>query len=336
MNLSGKTILITGGTGSFGKEFIKSLLDKFPTIRQIIVFSRDEQKQFEMKNELVSDKYNCLKYLLGDIRDRNRLIEVTQRVDILVHAAAMKHVPAAESNPMECIKTNILGSQNVIDAALINNVKIVVALSTDKAAAPANFYGASKLCLEKLFTYADSQKGSKEIRFSVVRYANVFGSKGSVVPLFLKLKDNGKLPITNPEMTRFSITMQNAVDLVYDAIENGWGGEIILPESASYKIVDLAYAIAPEVEQIIIGSRPGEKVHETMYTELDSYNTVKRGNYFVICPGKDLGLWGVNDYIEKMNALKVKENTAYTSNTNTMWLDVATIQGLIKNFIENR
>ncbi len=333
MNLNNKSILITGGTGSFGKTFVHSLLQRFPGIKRIIVFSRDEQKQFEMMKELSPSKYPCMQYLLGDVRDRNRIIEVSKGVDVLVHSAAMKHVPASEMNPMECVKTNILGSQNVIDAALINQVKVVVALSTDKAASPANFYGATKFCLEKLFTFAESQKGETDIRFSVVRYANVFGSKGSVVPLFTKMKAQGFLPITHEGMTRFSITMQNALDLVYYAIDNGWGGEIILPISSSYKVVDVATAIAPELPQKIVGIRPGEKLHETMYTEMDSYNTVKRDKYYIICPGNGMGLWTAAAYAEKTGAVMVPENKAYSSDTNDQWLGTGELQKLYMDYL---
>ena len=334
IDLNHKSILVTGGTGSFGKAFIISVLNNFPQVKRIVIFSRDEQKQFDMMNELPNSKYPCLEFMLGDVRNRNRIIEVTQGIDIIVHSAAMKHVPASEMNPMECVLTNIMGSQNVVDAAMHNNVKIVVALSTDKAASPVNFYGATKLCLEKLFTYADYKKREKDIRFSVVRYANVFGSKGSVVPLFLKLKNQGFLPITHKEMTRFSITMQTAVDLVYFAINNGWGGDVILPESASYKITDLATALAPNTEQREVGIRVGEKLHETMYTEIDSYNTVKKDNYFIICPQKGLGLWTVDEYVEKnIGAKKVTENLAYASNTNSSWLQVNDIENLLKEYL---
>ena len=334
MDLNHKTILITGGTGSFGKAFVRSLLLKFPAVHRIIVFSRDEQKHFEMMNELPPAKYPCMQYLLGDVRDRERVIEVSRNVDVLVHAAAMKHVPAAEMNPMECVKTNIMGSQHVIDAALANKVKVVVALSSDKAVAPVNFYGASKLCLEKLFTHADLVKGETDIRFSLVRYANVFGSKGSVIPFFLKIKDQGYLPITHPEMTRFSITMQEAVDLVHYAISEGRGGEIILPVSPSYRVVDVAEAIAPGIEKRVTGTRPGEKLHEIMYTELDSGNTVQRDRYFIICPPPGFGLWNCDDYCEETGAVKVPENSACASNTNSSWLDVKDIQKAIEIFIK--
>lgn len=334
MDLNNKSILVTGGTGSFGRAFIKKTLSQFPQVKKIVVFSRDEQKQFDMMNDYPASSYPCLEFMLGDVRNRDRVIEVARDMDIIVHSAAMKHVPAAEMNPMECVQTNILGSQNVVDAAMINNVKVVVALSTDKAASPINFYGASKLCLEKLFTYADLKKREKDIRFSVVRYANVFGSKGSVVPLFLKLKKQGYLPITSKEMTRFSITMDTAVNLVYYAINNGWGGEIILPESASYKITDLATALAPEVEQREVGIRTGEKIHETMFTEIDSFNTVQRDKYFVICPPKGLGLWTIDDYLAKNpEAKKVTENLAYSSNTNKRWLQVNDIKQLLEDYL---
>ncbi len=333
VNLNNKSVLVTGGTGSFGRAFINSLIERFPSIKKIIVFSRDEQKQFEMMNELPTSKYPFLHYLLGDVRNRERVFEVSRGVDVIVHSAAMKHVPAAEMNPMECVRTNILGSQNVIDAAIANNVKIVVALSTDKAASPANFYGASKFCLEKLFVFADKQKANNETRFSAVRYANVFGSKGSVIPFFLKQKQTGVLPITHSEMTRFSITMNDAVNLVYYAINNGWGGEIILPISSSYKVVDLAKAVAPEAQKNIVGIRPGEKLHETMYTDLESFSTVAKDNYYIICPAKGLGCWEVDEYCNKTGAVKVPENKAYSSDTNTSWLNVDAIKKLLDNFL---
>ena len=230
--LNNKTILITGGTGSFGKTFTGYIFKNYPNVKRVIIFSRDEQKQFAMMSEFSPKEYS-IKYYLGDVRDKERLLKVAKGVDILVHSAAMKHVPASEQNPMECIKTNILGSQNVIDVAFENGIKQVVALSTDKAASPINIYGASKLILEKLFTFANSQKEEQDIRFSVVRYGNIFGSKGSVVPFFIKHKEKGFLPITDKRMTRFSLRMQESIDLVNYAINNGWGGEIIVPIAPS-------------------------------------------------------------------------------------------------------
>lgn len=328
-NLNGQSVLVTGGTGSFGRAFVQSILQHSPQVKRLVVVSRDEQKHHEMMTDLSPAEYPALEYRLGDVRDKDRMIELFRDIDIVVHSAAMKHVPASEMNPMECVKTNIIGSQHVIDAAMANDVKIVVALSTDKASSPSNFYGASKLCLEKLFTYADSQKRDKDIRFSVVRYANVFGSKGSVVPLFLKKKVQGWLPVTHPEMTRFSITMDDALGLVYYAIANGWGGEIVLPISPSYKVGDVATAVAPEAEQRIIGSRPGEKMHETMFTDIDAPYTAKRDQYYIICPITGTASWNRYEYCKKTGAEPVADGFVYSSGTNTQWLSVTDLQKLL-------
>jgi UDP-N-acetylglucosamine 4,6-dehydratase len=323
MSLDYKSVLITGGTGSFGKAFVRYLLQKFPEISRIVIFSRDEQKQYEMANEFSSKQFP-IQYFLGDVRDHTRLLEVTKGIDIIIHSAAMKHVPAAEHNPMECIKTNILGSQNVIDAALANGVASVVALSTDKAASPANLYGASKLCLEKLFVHANQ---ANKTRFSVVRYGNVFGSNGSVVPFFLKKKADGFLPITHPEMTRFSITMQDGIDLVMYAINNGWGGEVILPIAPSYRILDVAAAVAPDIEIRHVGIRSGEKLHEIMFSLADAPYTVERDKYYIICPTE--GAWTRNEYCIKTGAKAVPELFEYHSGRNTQWLSVGEIGALI-------
>lgn len=328
-NLNHQSVLVTGGTGSFGKAFVQSILQHSPQVKRLVVVSRDEQKHHEMMTDLSPVEYPALEYRLGDVRDKDRMMELFRDIDIVVHSAAMKHVPASEMNPMECVKTNIIGSQNVIDAAMANDVKIVVALSTDKASSPSNFYGASKLCLEKLFTYADSQKRDKDIRFSVVRYANVFGSKGSVVPLFLKKKAQGWLPVTHPEMTRFSITMDDALGLVYYAIANGWGGEIVLPISPSYKVGDVATAVASDAEQRIIGSRPGEKMHETMFTEIDAPCTAKRDKYYIICPITGTASWSRDEYCKKTGAESVTDGFVYSSGTNTQWLSVTDLQKLL-------
>jgi UDP-N-acetylglucosamine 4,6-dehydratase (inverting) len=325
--LNNKQILITGGTGSFGRAFVKYILEKYPDIKRIVIYSRDEQKQFEMAS-VISPKDYPIKYLLGDVRDLDRLMKVTKGIDILVHSAAMKHVPAAEQNPMECIKTNILGSQNVIDAALANSVKQVVALSTDKSTAPINVYGASKLLLEKLFVYADAEKEEQEIKFSVVRYGNIFGSKGSVIPFFLKKKQEDFLPITHPKMTRFSITMQESIDLVMFALDKGWGGEIIVPIAPSYRITDVANAIAPEKENRIVGIRQGEKLDEIMTTNSESTQTVKRDNYYIVCPIE--GCWNRKLYCEETGAIEVKDGFEYDSGGNDEWLDVDDITRLIE------
>ncbi len=324
--LNNKSILITGGTGSFGKAFVRFIFEKFPKIKRVVIFSRDEQKQFEMTAEFPSKKYP-IKYMLGDVRDLERLMKVSQNIDILIHSAAMKHVPAAEQNPMECVKTNILGSQNVIDAALANGVKQVVALSTDKSANPINVYGASKLLLERLFVFANAEKIEQNIRFSVVRYGNIFGSKGSVVPFFQKKKEEGVLPITDLKMTRFSITVQESIDLVMYALEKGWGGEIIIPVAPSYRIVDVAKAVAPECKHEVVGVRKGEKINELLFSSFESFSTAKRDGYFIICPTE--GDWNRDKYCEKMDAIAVENGFEYNSGTNDSWLSVEQIQELM-------
>lgn len=327
--LNSKQILITGGTGSFGKAFVRYVFKKYPKIKRVVIFSRDEQKQFEMATEF-SPKEFPIKYVLGDVRDLDRLMKVTKNIDVIIHSAAMKHVPAAEQNPMECVKTNILGSQNVIDAAMENGVKQVVALSTDKSANPINVYGASKLLLEKLFVFADIEKMEQDIKFSVVRYGNIFGSKGSVVPFFQKKKDEGVLPITDAKMTRFSITMQESIDLVMYALQNGWGGEIIVPTAPSYRIMDVANAVAPSCEHKVVGIRKGEKLHELMFSSSESFETVKRDAYYIICPAD--GNWDKDDYSNKTGAKPVEKGFEYSSESNEKWLSVEQIQELI---IEN-
>jgi UDP-N-acetylglucosamine 4,6-dehydratase len=331
VDLNGKSILVTGGTGSFGKAFIQHVLKEYSTVKRLVVVSRDEQKHHEMMTYLSPKDYSALEYRLGDVRDKDRMMELFRGIDIVVHAAAMKHVPASELNPMECVKTNILGSQNVIDAAQHNQVKVVVALSTDKASSPSNFYGASKLCLEKLFIHADSQKGDADIRYSVVRYANVFASKGSVIPLFLKLKDTGVLPVTHPDMTRFSITIDKAVELVYFAIKNGWGGEIILPICPSYRLRDVAKAIAPDAELRILGARPGEKMHETMFTEIDAPYTAQRDDYYIICPITGTAKWNREMYCMKTGATPVSDGMSYDSGKNDHWLSHSDIQSQLSS-----
>jgi len=324
--LNNKTIMITGGTGSFGKAFVRYLFEHYPQIKKIIIFSRDEQKQHEMAAEFSSKEYP-IRYLLGDVRDVQRVHEVTRGVDIIIHSAAMKHVPAAEQNPMEAVKTNILGSQNVIDAAIANRVKQVVALSTDKAASPVNVYGASKLLLEKLFVFADTQNEDQDIRFSVVRYGNIFGSKGSVVPFFLKKKEAGFLPITDERMTRFSITLQKSIDLVMFALNNGWGGEIIVPIAPSYRILDVAKAIAPDVDYRIVGMRQGEKLAEIMTTSSESPQTVQRDAYYIVCPTE--GNWNREEYCKKTGAVAVEVGFEYDSERNSEWLSIDDIRTLV-------
>ncbi|MEA5479330.1 UDP-N-acetylglucosamine 4,6-dehydratase (inverting) [Pseudanabaena galeata UHCC 0370] len=324
------SILVTGGTGSFGKKFVELLLQKFPNIQRLVIYSRDELKQFEMSQQFSETKHLGLRYFIGDIRDVRRLTRACEGIDIVVHAAALKQVPAAEYNPIEFIRTNILGSENVIEAALDCGVKRVVALSTDKAAAPINLYGATKLCADKLFVAANNIKGSRDLRFSVVRYGNVMGSRGSVIPFFLQKRHEGVLPITDPQMTRFNITLEEGVNMVIWAIENAWGGEIFVPRIPSYRITDVATAIAPDCEQRIVGIRAGEKVHEEMITTSDSFTTVDCGEYFAILPvNGDL----IDRYCES-GAKMVEAGFSYNSGQNKQFLNVDELRELIKVHVD--
>lgn len=334
--LNNKTILITGGTGSFGKAFTKTVLDKYSP-KSLRIYSRDELKQWEMDNLFSTHKkYDTLRFFIGDVRDRERLELAFEGVDIVIHAAALKQIPAAEYNPMECIKTNIIGAQNVIEAALHTRVKKVIAISSDKAAAPVNLYGATKLCAEKLFIAANNIKGSRQLNFSVVRYGNVMGSRGSVIPLFLKTKNKGYIPITDPQMTRFNITLDEAVDLVFFAIKNAQGGEIYVPKLPSYKITDLAKAIAPKNKIRISGIRPGEKLHEEMITKTDSYNTYELKKHYVILPSTAAFAPQANakKIISKHKAKKVEVGFVYNSGNNKKWLNISDIRSLIKKNID--
>ena len=274
---SDSRILITGGTGSFGKVFIASVLQKFPDIKRIVVYSRDELKQWELQQQYPQDKYPQLRFFLGDVRDQDRLRRALEQVDTVVHAAALKQVPAAEYNPMEFVKTNVLGAENLIQACLDTDVQRVVALSTDKAAAPINLYGATKLCSDKLFIAANNIKGSRDLRFSVVRYGNVMGSRGSVIPFFLSKAPSGVLPITDPAMTRFNISLEDGVDMVLWTLDHALGGELLVPKIPSYRITDGAEAIGPGCKKPVIGIRPGEKIHEEMITASDSFSTIDLG-----------------------------------------------------------
>ena len=327
-----KSILITGGTGSFGKNFIKTFLKKHPDVRRLIVYSRDEQKQFVMSNQEPFKSAICMRYLIGDVRDLSRLKRAFEDVDFVVHAAAMKHVHIAEFNPDECIKTNVIGAQNVISAALELKVKKVVALSTDKACAPINLYGATKLTSDKLSVAANNFTGSKSIIFSVVRYGNVIGSNGSVVPFFLNKRNEGEITITHPEMTRFNITLDQGIDMVINAFNNSMGGEIFIPKIPSYKILDVVDAIAPSCKKVIVGIRPGEKIHEQMISPADSYNTYDIGSYYVILPTKVN--WNLSDFVSKFNAKKVKENFSYSSDSNSEWETVDSLRELIVNHLD--
>lgn len=319
MNFNGKTILVTGGTGSFGNKFLNMILQE--EIKKVIVFSRDELKQFEMAQKFSDPR---VRFFIGDIRDKDRLYRAFDGVDIIVHAAALKQVPACEYNPFEAIKTNILGAQNIIEAAIDRNVNKVIALSTDKAASPLNLYGATKLCSDKLFVAANSYAGGKETRFSVVRYGNVVGSRGSVVPLFQNLKSTGKLPITDERMTRFWITLEQGVRMVIDSFKRMHGGEIFIPKIPSMKITDLARAIAPECEIEYIGIRPGEKLHEVMITEDDARRTLEYEDYFVIQP--EFPWWGEEKGI---GGRKLSDGFRYSSEINTDWLTIDELKRLI-------
>ena len=330
--LNGKSILITGGTGSFGKKFTEVILKKYPDLKRLVIYSRDELKQFEMSQVFSPQQYPQLRYFIGDVRDALRFERACENIDIIIHAAALKQVPAAENNPMECIKTNILGAENVINAALNRSVKKVVALSTDKAAAPINLYGATKLCSDKLFIAANNMKGSRELTFSVVRYGNVMGSRGSVIPFFMKKRSEGKIPVTHEEMTRFNISLEEGVDMVLYAIENAWGGEIFVPKIPSYKITDVAKAIAPSAEIEIVGIRPGEKIHEEMITESDSLNTLDCGKYYAILPG--IHRWDLNDFKNTFKAKPVPMGFKYNSSNNTDWLGVNEIRDLIRKYVD--
>jgi len=333
--LNAKVVLVTGGTGSFGKKFIETVLVQYPQVKKIIVYSRDELKQFEMAQTFSNSKYPAMRYFIGDVRDGERLKRACEGVDVIIHAAALKQVPAAEYNPMECIKTNIHGAENVINAALECNVKAVVALSTDKAAAPANLYGATKLCSDKLFVAANNMKGGRDVVFSVVRYGNVMGSRGSVIPFFLKQKDSGVIPITHPEMTRFNITLEEGVSMVLHAIKNAWGGEIFVPKIPSYKITELAQALAPNCKHQFVGIRPGEKLHEEMITETDSFYTYDCGKYFVIAPPEPVK-WDIQDLVKKYDAHLVPFGFKYNSGTNTQWISVGEIKKLIRTHVDEK
>ena len=331
--MNGKSILITGGTGSFGKKFVEMTLAMHPGVERLVIYSRDELKQYEMDQIFPTKKYPQLRYFIGDVRDKDRLIRALSGIDTIVHAAALKQVPAAEYNPFEAVKTNILGAQNVIDAAIAMNVDRVVALSTDKAAAPINLYGATKLCSDKLFTAAN-QFGGRDLRFSVVRYGNVMGSRGSVIPFFLKERHKGTLPITDERMTRFNITLEDGVKLVYFALQNMWGGEIFVPKIPSYRITDVAKAIAPECKINIIGVRPGEKIHEEMITETDALNAIEFDDYFVILPSFNPS-WSISDFTKKFNGKPCPEGFRYNSGTNTEWLSTEEIRALIHDHVDS-
>lgn len=331
--LNNKSVLITGGTGSFGKQFIKTILQRYPNVKKIIIFSRDELKQFELKQQYPAGIYPQLRFFIGDVRDRNRMIQACEGVDVIIHAAAIKQVDTAEYNPTECIRTNIDGAENVIQAALQCGVKNVVALSTDKACAPINLYGATKLASDKLFTAANNIKGSKDIKFSVVRYGNVMGSRGSVIPFFLSKCKEGVLPITHEEMTRFNISLQDGVNMVMYALENHLGGEIFVPKIPSYRILDIAKAIAPDCKIEIVGIRPGEKLHEEMITDTDALNTIDFGKYYAILPSVSF-TYSEDEYLTHHKAQKVPFGFKYNSGTNAEWESIESLRELIKTHVD--
>lgn len=329
--LSGASVLITGATGSFGRRFIDALLKLSDGPARIVVYSRDELKQFEMSRLPPFDGDRRLRYFLGDVRDKDRLKRAFEGVDVVVHAAALKQVPAAEYNPFEFIKTNVLGAQNVIDCAMDTGVSRVVALSTDKAAAPINLYGATKLCSDKLFIAANAFKGARDIRYSVVRYGNVLGSRGSVVPFFLARRTQGVLPVTDDRMTRFNITLDEGVAFVLNALATMRGGELYVPRLPSYRVIDLAHAVAPDCRIEHVGIRPGEKLHEEMITQADSFRCVEFDNHFVILPSTPL--WDEESYLAANEGHLVSPGFCYDSGSNSEWLSVEQLRALIDQHV---
>lgn len=333
--LNGKSVLITGGTGSFGKKFVETILNRYPQVKRIVIYSRDELKQFELKQKYPEVNYPQLRFFIGDVRDAERLKRACEGIDVIIHAAAIKQVDTAEYNPEECIKTNVHGAQNVINAALQTGVQHVVALSTDKACAPINLYGATKLTSDKLFTAANNISGSKDIKFSVVRYGNVMGSRGSVIPFFINKRDSGvkELPITDMRMTRFNISLQAGVDLVMFAIGHHLGGEIFIPKIPSYHIVDVAKAIAPNIPQVEVGIRPGEKLHEEMITVTDALNTIDLGKYYAILPSVSFKHQR-EEYLKHHQAVPVPQGFHYSSDQNEEWETVETLRAKIKEYVD--
>lgn len=328
-----KHILITGGTGSFGRQLTKTILERYKP-KKLIIFSRDELKQFEMAQKYSPKEFNCLRYFIGDVRDQERLYEAFHNVDIVIHAAALKQVPAAEYNPFEAIKTNVLGAQNVIRAAINQAVKKVIALSTDKAANPVNLYGASKLCSDKLFIAGNSMSGDVQTKFSVVRYGNVVGSRGSVIPVFLSQKATGTLTITDERMTRFFITLHQGVDFVLRCIEMLHGGELFVPKIPSIKLVDIATIIAPKAQKRIIGIRPGEKLHEIMVPEDEARLTLEFDDYYIIQP--NFVWWAQEDYLKQNGGTPCPDGYSYASNTNSWWLEENEIRSLVTQFCKEQ
>jgi UDP-N-acetylglucosamine 4,6-dehydratase (inverting) len=331
--LNHKSVLITGGTGSFGKKFTELILKEYPDVKRIVIYSRDELKQSEMRMKYPQNKYPQLRFFIGDVRDKERLIRACEGIEVIIHAAAMKQVDTAEYNPTECIRTNVDGAENVIQAALACNVNRVVALSTDKACAPINLYGTTKLASDKLFAAANNIKGARDLRFSIVRYGNVMGSRGSVIPFFMNQREKGFIPVTHKEMTRFNISLEEGVRLVFFAMENALGGEIFVPKIPSYKILDVAEAIAPNCEIKDVGIRPGEKLHEEMITETDSLNTIDLGNYYAILPSVSFSHCK-EDFIRHHNAKAVEFGFKYNSGTNDDWETIESLREKIRKFVD--
>lgn len=329
---SSSRVLITGGTGSFGKAFVAEILKRFPDIQRLVIYSRDELKQWELQQLYPEKQFPQLRFFLGDVRDRYRLVRALEGIDTVVHAAALKQVPAAEYNPMEFINTNVLGAENVVQACLDTDVRRVVALSTDKAAAPINLYGATKLCSDKLFIAANNVKGARDLRFSVVRYGNVMGSRGSVIPFFLKKVKTGLLPITDPSMTRFNISLSEGVEMVLWSLENTLGGELFVPKIPSYRITDVAEAIGPSCEKPVVGIRPGEKIHEEMITASDSFTTIDLGAYYAILPsdGRVQQLY----HESGIRSTKVPDGFAYNSGSNPEFLSIDQLRALIREHVD--
>lgn len=327
-----KRVLITGGTGSFGKAFTEVLLKNNPKIERLVVFSRDELKQWEMQQIYPEKEFPQIRFFIGDVRDRDRLKRALEGIDTVVHAAALKQVPAAEYNPIEFIKTNVLGAENVVQACLDTDVERVVALSTDKAAAPINLYGATKLCSDKLLIAANNIRGARKLKFSVVRYGNVMGSRGSVIPFFLEKAKSGVLPITDLKMTRFNISLAEGVAMVNWAIEHARGGELLVPKIPSYRITDVAEAIGPSCQKPIVGIRPGEKIHEEMITASDSFSTFDLGHYYAILPSDGFTLSSYRH--EGINAVPVAKGFAYNSGTNPHFLSVEDLRHLIRSHVD--
>jgi UDP-N-acetylglucosamine 4,6-dehydratase (inverting) len=334
--LNNKSVLITGGTGSFGKKFVEVILRDYPNVKKIIIYSRGELKQYDMQQKYPMSKYPMMRYFIGDVRDLERLTRACEGVDVIIHAAAIKQVDTAEYNPEECIKTNVNGAQNVIKAALACSVKDVVALSTDKACAPINLYGATKLTSDKLFCAANNISGSRPIKFSVVRYGNVMGSRGSVIPFFINKRNLNSefLPITDMRMTRFNISLEAGVDMVMYTIGHHLGGEIFIPKIPSYKICDVATAIAPNMKQVEVGIRPGEKLHEEMITVTDALDTIDLGKYYAILPSVS-DKHTREEFIKHHNAVPVNDGFHYSSDINDKWETVESMRENIKKFVDS-